>query len=1275
MMADIESRLNIAITANGVDAAKKSLAELTKAGASAEKATDGLGKSSRQAGDEMERAGRDAQFLAKETEKIGLGAKQATFALRQVPAQFTDIVVSLQSGQAPLTVLLQQGGQLRDLFGGVGNAAQALGGYIAGLVTPLNLTIAATLGLAAATKSAFDEVTAFNVAINTTGKFAGSSATGLRQIAQDVGEVTRSYGTAKDAVLALAQTGQISARDLQKSTQIAVLANEYLGMSVEDVADTYAALAKEPLKALLKLNETMNFLTLEDYKRIKALQEQGRQQDAVTESFKLFEREVVAGSSNVEKSLSFIESEFKDIARGTGVALNAIKNFFAPLSDTQQLQKAKEQLQSYITVANSFPKGSLLGNAAQKDVERQQAVVNGLQAEIDARKRADQSRSDSALKQKQLIKEEQDAEKDRAKQREESLRLAEQERKQRERESLARATYLKGISDEIAALKAQDALIRQGVGAQEARTTVQLRANNVNEATIQSLISAQKEHDNLIETLKKEQSFYVEYEKSLEKQQQAIDNQIETVIKNAEAINSEVDNYGKLPSAITEVTIARKKDQAAIIEGLGLSTDDINREIEALEKLKSAQNRKEQAEAYRKAEEERVRLTQQANDKIQRDMEETSKTINKSLTDALLRGFESGKSFAENFRDTLINMFKTMVLQPAINFILSPISNAVAQSFAGQSNASISGSAGSIFNNLSNVFTTSNQSIISGIKSIGTTIANGMGSIRDSIGGFIVQNASTLANIASYGGAVLQLSQGNLAGAALTAVGTYFGGPLGGAIGGAIGGLFGSKKRTPIYSSGVRGSFVDGLFTSSDRSGFAFGNKDAGGQVAMADASKVFTTSLDKLFKAYGLNEQIKTSLQFYTRKGSWGAAQISIGGVKTRIDRNNTSSLYDKDASTAFNNLITAFLTKGFAQAVKSSTLPVGIKTLFDDMTDQTQIGNMLTAVISLGDNQDLLVDKYKLTASQAGKVAKASGLAGDELTAFLNSIIAAGVSGQTSGEQIVRFRDSLTEQLGMALPASLEAFDLALRSINKSTDAGVQAFSDLFSLRDEFIQFQSGIDSLKGGVKSSLLGIVSGEERQNMLQADLAELFDSLNVTLPTSINELIELGKSIDYTTAEGLTLASAFPSLVSAFTQANEVIAELTKTTDDFASNFEYLRYQALSKNYGQSYANKYVPSFDIGTNYVPSDGLAMIHQGERIIPAADNATLMQNSADMVAAIRELRSDVNTLNYTMQSAAVNAAKTAKSLDNIERGGVIISDIGIDGNEQVLKVEVVA
>ena len=97
---------------------------------------------------EVEQRARDAERAATGSlDGMGMSAKATAAAMRGVPAQFQDIVVSLQGGQAPMTVLLQQGSQLSTMFGGAGNAARALGGYVMGLVNPFTLAAGAVAGL------------------------------------------------------------------------------------------------------------------------------------------------------------------------------------------------------------------------------------------------------------------------------------------------------------------------------------------------------------------------------------------------------------------------------------------------------------------------------------------------------------------------------------------------------------------------------------------------------------------------------------------------------------------------------------------------------------------------------------------------------------------------------------------------------------------------------------------------------------------------------------------------------------------------------------------------------------------------------------------------------------------------------------------------------------------------------------------------------------------------------------------------------------------------
>lgn len=82
--------------------------------------------------------------------KIEMSARQTAFAMRQLPAQMTDIAVGLASGQSPFMVLMQQGGQLRDVFGGIGPAIGAVAGYAGRMINPFTVAAAAvgTLGYA-----------------------------------------------------------------------------------------------------------------------------------------------------------------------------------------------------------------------------------------------------------------------------------------------------------------------------------------------------------------------------------------------------------------------------------------------------------------------------------------------------------------------------------------------------------------------------------------------------------------------------------------------------------------------------------------------------------------------------------------------------------------------------------------------------------------------------------------------------------------------------------------------------------------------------------------------------------------------------------------------------------------------------------------------------------------------------------------------------------------------------------------------------------------------
>jgi hypothetical protein len=185
------------------------------------------------------------------------------------------------------------------------------------------------------------------------------------------------------------------------------------------------------------------------------------------------------------------------------------------------------------------------------------------------------------------------------------------------------------------------------------------------------------------------------------------------------------------------------------------------------------------------------------------------------------------------------------------------------------------------------------------------------------------------------------------------------------------------------------------------------------------------------------------------------------------------------------------------------------------------------------------------------------------------------------------------------------------------------------------------------------------------------MARVFADLEQEIPASVQELIDLGKSIDFTTKEGLNLASIFPTLVQMFSQTKSTVDGLITSLSSLDSSrfrtlFEFTRAQAYVSN-GISLNS--LPSYAVGTNYVPNDGLAMIHQGERIIPASDNARLTDDMGAIVSEVRQLREEMQAQNV---SIATSNAKMQKIFQRWDGEGIpYFRDV--DGNGIVVDVNV--
>jgi lambda family phage tail tape measure protein len=262
--------------------------------------------------------------------KGGLSAKQLANNLRGVPAQFTDIAVSLQAGQAPLTVLLQQGGQLKDMFGGIGPAASALGGYVVGLINPFTV-LAATLGtITALFIDAEKEASAFNKALFSGSASSGQTASSLAELSKDAATLTGRLGEAKAAVTALAAASGLSETQFRNLAIAATAIGEFTGKSAAEVAKSLGELGDNATSAAQKLSAQYGLITNEQYEVIKALDLQGKKQEALDVLSATLAENAQARLKTYRASLSDLERDWDDIGTAISNAYSKVRGELFP---------------------------------------------------------------------------------------------------------------------------------------------------------------------------------------------------------------------------------------------------------------------------------------------------------------------------------------------------------------------------------------------------------------------------------------------------------------------------------------------------------------------------------------------------------------------------------------------------------------------------------------------------------------------------------------------------------------------------------------------------------------------------------------------------------------------------------------------------------------------------------------------------------------------------------------------------------------------------------
>lgn len=547
----------------------------------------------------------------------------------------------------------------------------------------------------------------------------------------------------------------------------------------------------------------------------------------------------------------------------------------------------------------------------------------------------------------------------------------------------------------------------------------------------------------------------------------------------ARGLEREIELHGKTAEAAIMAEAAKVRASAEA----GVWADDYRAKLiaqaEELERIAKLQGRKDAQEASSKA-------AQQAAD----DWKHASEEINRSLTDALLRGFESGKSFGRNLVDTLKNMFQTLVLRPIIQPMMAPISGSLAGMMPGSAQASTG--AGGYASALQNMWGMANGSAISygatkGVTSAANWMMDSSSPMMQKMGASLGNNAGMLSSglgmlgngLAGYGiskGLSGGYSAGNWVNIAAGIASAIPGiGPIAGVVGALVNRAFGMKAKE--YGDAVlNGSFDGSGFTGStdtswtQKGGWFRSDKSGVDKVGVEAAVAAQLTSAYDTIKASSADFARVLGINADSITNRTQAISIAMGKDEA-ANQKAIADFFVGVGNTIAGELlpeIGKFQAQGEAASATLQRLATGYSTIEQALWS---IGMSFGAVGTAS-----LEARERLLAAAGGIEAFAANTAGFQQN-FLSE-----------AERNAPVLKMVTEQmtaLGLASVDTRDEFKQVVLGLDLTTEAGAKQYGALMNLQAAFAQVYPAID--KAAIATQVL----------QQRASLQEELDQLTMT----------------------------------------------------------------------------------------------------------------------------------------------------------------------------------
>lgn len=252
--------------------------------------------------------------------KAGISVGQYTAAMRMLPAQFTDVATQLAGGQNPWLILLQQGGQVKDSFGGVIPTFRALLGSISPVMLGIGALSSATGALLYTWYAGSSTLSDFNKTLVLSGNTAGLTADRMLTLARSGQSAGLTFNQTSKALTELINAGVRVGAHFDDMSQAVARFTEASGVPVDKVAAAYGKLTTDPTSGLIAMAQQFHNVTAEQIAHVAQLQRAGDEagalkaaNDAATAGFNDQTKSIRENMGSIESAADTLKRAFKSM--------------------------------------------------------------------------------------------------------------------------------------------------------------------------------------------------------------------------------------------------------------------------------------------------------------------------------------------------------------------------------------------------------------------------------------------------------------------------------------------------------------------------------------------------------------------------------------------------------------------------------------------------------------------------------------------------------------------------------------------------------------------------------------------------------------------------------------------------------------------------------------------------------------------------------------------------------------------------------------------------